>query len=59
MNDKPAYEREEFIEITDREVNEVSEWLNDLSISELLLLKRSYETHQKLKLAHEMDLNVH
>ena len=53
------YEEERFVEITDNEVNEVSEWLNDLSITELLLLKRSYETHQKLKLAHEMDLNVH
>ena len=58
MNDKELF-TEDFMEVTDAHVNEVSEWLNDLSITELLLLKRSYETHQKLKLAHEIDLNVH
>lgn len=44
---------------TDKEINELAEWLEDLTLKQAFFLKESYEVFLRQQLAREMDLNVH
>lgn len=44
---------------TNDEINELAEWLEDLTLKEAFFLKESYESFLKLKTAHEVDIHVH
>lgn len=44
---------------TDKEINEMSEWLNDLSLQQLFFLKSSYEAFLAMELVHMESPHVH
>ncbi len=44
---------------TDDEVNELAEWLEELTLKQCFYLKESYEAYLKMRQAHEVDLHVH
>lgn len=44
MNQATKLEERHF---TDKEINDVSEWLNDLTFQQLLYLKKTYEDYLK------------
>lgn len=45
--------------ITDDQVNEVAEWLESLTMYELMLLKRSYDAMVAQRMVNEVNVNVH
>lgn len=44
---------------TDEEINELAEWLEELTLKQAFFLKESYEAFLKMKTAHEADTHVH
>lgn len=44
---------------TDEEINELAEWLEELTLKQAFFLKESYEAFLKMKTTHEADNHVH
>lgn len=44
---------------TDEEVNELAEWLEDLTLKQCFFLKESFEAYLQMAVMHEENKNVH
>lgn len=56
---KKVSEKQLSTEYSDKEINELAEWLEELTLKEAFFLKESYEGYLKKRLMHEVDKHVH
>lgn len=56
---KKLSEKQEAENYTDAEVNELAEWLEELTLKQCFFLKESFENYINMKQMHEADIHVH